>query len=110
MATPLLIRNYFRALLQTLRQETQEAEDAFNADGRPPETNSHTEQLSYLYLALDCVKCAIRRLWQPSPLPFDQRLGAVRESLWNSITRDPNCLNIGVSTEAGLLLDTILNA
>jgi len=110
MATPLLIRNYFRALRQTLEQETQEAEAAFNADGRPPETNPFTEQWSLRFLALDCVKCAIRRLRQPSHLPFDQQFASVQDSLRNNIARDPDCRNLGFSADAGLLLNAILSA
>ena len=107
------LHGIFQELQNTLYHEEQEAGNAFNVDGRPPETNPFTERWSYRHLALDCVNRAFTQfslLLGPAPLPFDQRLGAVQASLRNSIQRDPDCLNIGVSAEAGLLLNAILSA
>jgi len=113
MANFYILRDYFEQLRELLYSEEQEADDAFKADGRPAETNPHTEQWSHRYLALDCVNRAFTQfslLLAPAHLPFDQRLGAVQQSLRNSITRDPDCLNIGVSAEARVFLNAILNA
>jgi hypothetical protein len=107
------LQDIFQKLQELLFNEEQDAGYYFNLDGRPAETNPFTEQWSYRYLALNCVNRAFIQfnlLLAPAHLPFDQRLGAVQQSLRNSITRDPDCLNIGVSADAGLLLNAILSA
>jgi hypothetical protein len=113
MANFYILRDYFEQLQEILVREEQEADHAFTADGRPAETNPHTEQWSHRYLALHCVNIAFGQfslLLGPSPLPFDQRLGAVQQSLRNRIASDPDCMNIGVSADARVYLDAILSA